>query len=122
MPGPRLITERQISEFRDQIKGQVILAPLTRGGNVPFRRLCADFGCKVTFGEMAFARMLLKGQLKEKALLQRAANERCYGVQIATNNIAEGVGAAKLAAETGAQFVDLNVGCPIYEATRRGLG
>ena len=33
-----------------------------------------------------------------------------------------GVAACELAAEAGADWVDLNCGCPIYEATRRGLG
>ena len=36
--------------------------------------------------------------------------------------IDEGVKAALMAAEAGADFVDLNCGCPIHEATRRGLG
>lgn len=44
------------------------------------------------------------------------------GVQIATNNVGEGVAAARMAADAGAAWVDLNCGCPIYEATRRGLG
>ena len=100
----------------------MLLAPLTRGGNLPFRRLCADFGCEVAMGEMVFARYLIKGDRKESARLRRAPNEGFFGVQIATNNVEEGVDAAKLAAEAGAHFVDLNCGCPIYEATRRGLG
>lgn len=44
------------------------------------------------------------------------------GVQIATNVIDEGVAAGLKAAEAGADFLDLNCGCPIHEATRRGLG
>jgi hypothetical protein len=36
------------------------------------------------------------------------------GVQFATKTIDEGVKAARLAAEAGATFVDLNCGCPIY--------
>ena len=100
----------------------MILAPLTRGGNLPFRRLCADFGCEVSMGEMVFARHLLAGDPLEKARLRRAANEAFFGVQIATNEIDEGRGAIRLAHEAGADFVDLNCGCPIYEATRRGLG
>jgi tRNA-dihydrouridine synthase 3 len=40
----------------------------------------------------------------ERARLYKAANETCFGVQIATNNIAEGVAAAKLAQEAGARL------------------
>lgn len=100
----------------------MILAPLTRGGNLPYRRLCADFGCEASLGEMVYARHLLKGDRLEQARLRRASNERLFGVQIATNDVDEGVRAAALAASSGADFVDLNCGCPIYEATRRGLG
>ena len=56
-----------------------ILAPLTKGGNLPFRRLCADFGAEATMSEMSFARHLLRGAPQEKALLKRAANEACFG-------------------------------------------
>jgi tRNA-dihydrouridine synthase 3 len=71
---------------------------------------------------MAFARQLLRGDPKEKAMLRKAPNEQIFGFQIATKQIDEGVAAAKMAAEAGATFIDLNCGCPIYEATRRGLG
>lgn len=91
-----------------------ILAPLTRGGNLPFRRLCAEFGAEVTMSEMSFARHLLRGDPTEKARLRIAANEACFGFQIATNNIGEGVSAGKMAAEAGAAWLDLNCGCPIY--------
>jgi hypothetical protein len=42
-----------------------------------------------------------RGDRVERARLYKAGNERCFGVQIATNNIAEGVAAAKLAQEAG---------------------
>ena len=110
------------AELVEKLRGQVILAPLTRGNNLPFRRLCADFGAEVTMSEMAFARHMIKGDPKERTRLRRADNEQIYGVQIATNVIDEGVKAGLMAAEAGADFVDLNCGCPIHEATRRGLG
>ena len=56
-----------------------ILAPLTRGGNVPFRRLCVDFGAEATMSEMCFARMLLKGEPVERSRLRKAENEQCFG-------------------------------------------
>ena len=100
----------------------MILAPLTRGGNLPFRRLCTDFGLQTSVSEMIYARSLLRGDAVEQARLRRSEHEPTYGVQFATKQIEEGIEAIRLAEETGADFCDLNCGCPIYEATRRGLG
>jgi tRNA-dihydrouridine synthase 3 len=100
----------------------VVLAPLTVGGNLPFRRLCVELGADVTFGEMALVRKLLGGSPSEFALLKSHPDERFFGVQLADNkpdSLAEG---ARLAESRGARFVDLNCGCPIHEITRRGLG
>ena len=100
------------SRLLDPLQGKMILAPLTRGGNLPFRRLCADYGMEVSFGEMVYARSLLKGNRQEQARLRRAPNEQFFGVQIATNDLEEGLHAAAIVAESGADFVDLNCGCP----------
>jgi tRNA-dihydrouridine synthase 3 len=108
----------EASPFQDK----VVLAPLTVGGNLPFRRLCAELGAEVTFGEMAVVRKLLGGSPSEFALLKSHPDEACFGVQLADNkpdSLAEG---ARLAESRGARFVDLNCGCPIHEITRRGLG
>ena len=106
------------SPFQDA----VVLAPLTVGGNLPFRRLCVELGAQVTFGEMAVVRKLLGGSPSEFALLKSHPDEPFFGVQLADNKpdtLAEG---ARLAESRGARFVDLNCGCPIHEITRRGLG
>lgn len=100
-------------DVQARLKDQLILAPLTRGGNLPFRRLCADFGANVTYSEMAYARMLMKDNLvgrRERSRLYRAPNEQCFGLQIATNVISEGVFSGKLAREGGIDFIDLNCG------------
>jgi tRNA-dihydrouridine synthase 3 len=94
------------------------------GGNLPFRRLCVELGARVTFGEMAVVRKLLRGggSPSEFALLKSHPDEPFFGVQLADNkpdSLAEG---ARLAESRGARFVDLNCGCPIHEITRRGLG
>lgn len=106
----------------EKLQGKMILAPLTRGGNLPFRRLCADLGMEAGVSEMVFARQLLKGDPIELARMRRAPNERLFGVQIASNDIEEACAAAQLIEKSGADWIDLNCGCPIHEATRRGLG
>ena len=104
--------------FRDA----VLLAPLTKGGNLPFRRLCVELGAKVTVSEMAVARDVVRGRRGEMALLRRAPEEACFGVQLADRHPEQLAAATRIALEHGADFVDLNLGCPIDLFCRRGLG
>ena len=106
------------SPFQDKL----VLAPLTVGGNLPFRRLCVELGADVTVGEMAVARKLLAGSRSEYALLKSHPDERFFGVQLADRAEASLVEAARIAESRGARFIDLNCGCPIEQITRRGLG
>lgn len=111
-------------EFQNSLSGQLILAPLTRGGNLPFRRLCVELGANFTMGEMAFARFMFKGgtQRKERALAKKGSAEKYFGFQFATKSSDEALRSIQLAKSEGATWADLNCGCPIYEATKRGLG
>ena len=36
----------------ERLRGQLILAPLTRGNHLPFRKLCAELGATVTMSEV----------------------------------------------------------------------
>jgi tRNA-dihydrouridine synthase 3 len=108
-----------VAEF---LRGQLILAPLTKGGNLPFRRLCVELGCRVTMGEMALAHKLIRGGRSETALLRRHPTEPVFGAQIAGRNPEQLAKAARLAQERGASFVDLNLGCPIDLFCRQGIG
>jgi tRNA-dihydrouridine synthase 3 len=102
--------------------GRIVLAPLTVGGNLPFRRLCTEMGAEVTVSEMVVVRKLVKGSTSEYALLKSHPDEAFFGVQLADRapeSLAEG---ARIAESRGARFVDLNCGCPIDQMTRRGLG
>jgi Dihydrouridine synthase (Dus) len=99
------------SKMQSELQHQMILAPLTLGGSLPFRRLCADFGTNVSTSDMVYARFLLQGDSIEKARLRIASKEHYFGVQIATNDIYEKKAAMKVATVAGTDFVDLNCGC-----------
>ncbi len=103
-------------------RSETLLAPLTKGGNLPFRRLCVDFGARITMSEMAYAKQVTRRSRSEMALLRHHPSETCFGVQIAAGNPRDAVKAGKIAADAGALFVDLNCGCPIHDVVRRGMG
>jgi tRNA-dihydrouridine synthase 3 len=69
-----------------------------------------------------FARFALRRNPVELARMKKHSSEQFFGVQIATNQISEGVNAGLLAYQNGADFLDLNCGCPIHETWKRGLG
>lgn len=103
-------------------RGRVFLAPLTKGGNLPFRRVCLAHGCTVTMGEMAYAYQVVKRSKSELALLRKHPDESCFGAQIAASRPAEAIAAGLAAVERGASWVDLNCGCPIHDVVKRGMG
>lgn len=100
----------------------LLLAPLTKGGNLPFRRLCVDLGAIVTCSEMAYAHNLAKGVGRELALLRHHPSETCFGVQIAAAKAELAAEGTAIAIARGARWVDLNCGCPIHDTVKRGMG
>ena len=98
------------------------MAPMTKGSNLPYRRLCVELGARVTVSEMTLARRLKQKRHAEFALIRRFDGEPCFGVQLAGLKPDEVAWAAALAEARGADFVDLNLGCPIDYFTRKGLG
>jgi tRNA-dihydrouridine synthase 3 len=95
---------------------------MTKGSNLPYRRLCQEFGARITMSEMTVARRLTQDRRNEFALIRRATDEQCFGVQLAGNKPEEMAWAATLVASRGADFVDVNLGCPIDYFTSKGLG
>ena len=109
-------------DLRQIFTGAVVMGPMTKGSNLPYRRLCAELGAQVLVSEMTVARRLKQKRRSEFALIRRFPGEPCFGVQLAGTNPEEMGWAAALVASRGADFVDVNLGCPIDYFTRKGLG
>ncbi len=108
--------------LRDTLQGALILAPMTKGSNLPYRQLCQELGARVTMSEMTVARRLKQKRRSEFALIRKAPDERFFGVQLAGNKPEEMAWAAELVVSRGADLVDVNLGCPIDYFTSKGLG
>jgi tRNA-dihydrouridine synthase 3 len=109
-------------DLRQRLDGALVLAPMTKGGNLPYRRLCAELGARVLMSEMTVARRLKQKRRGEFVLIRRAPDEPFFGVQLAGTDPEEMGWAAALVASRGADLVDVNCGCPIDHFTRKGMG
>ena len=109
-------------DLRQTLTGAVVMAPMTKGSNLPYRRLAVELGARVLVSEMAVARRLKQRRIGEFALIRRFEGEPCFGVQLAGTNAEEMAWAAALVESRGADFVDINLGCPIDHFTRKGMG
>ena len=91
--------------------------------NYPFRALCRRFGAGLFVSEMILAGPLVRGDAHSRRLADFGADEaprslQLYGVDPAT--VGEAV--RFLVGEGRVDHVDLNFGCPVRKATRKGGG
>lgn len=103
-------------------RGRLVMAPMTRGTDLPFRLLAREWGAVVCQGEMAYAHRTGNGDRGDLPLLRRHPKEEVFGAQLAGKIPEVMAEAARVAEAQGADFVDVNLGCPIDEVTRRGFG
>lgn len=104
-------------------KDKSYLAPLTTVGNLPFRRICKEFGADITCSEMVLASSLLQGHNQEWALTKRHESEDLFGIQVCGNNpymLSKSV--QVLQENVDMDFLDLNLGCPLDQIYKHGAG
>ena len=121
-----------------------LLAPLTTQGNLPFRRMCVDFGAQLTYSEMALSMPLIQGAKAEWALMKAHESELSpprytpmsvvrgydhtkdlkFGAQISANKPWNAMKATEIMTKLlpHLRVIDLNCGCPIELVCRQGAG
>ena len=105
------------------LAGSLTLAPMAGASDFAFRHVCRSLGAAMTTTEMVSARALVYRDEKTKELLYIPEGEHPSAVQIFGHEPEIMAEAAAMALElSGADVLDINMGCPVGKIVRNGDG
>jgi nifR3 family TIM-barrel protein len=104
------------------LENPLILAPMARITQLPLRRLAREAGCALVVTEMMSANGLVHRSKKTKALLASHPSERPLAAQIFGSDPAVVREAATMVERSGADILDINLGCSVRKVVRQGAG
>lgn len=105
------------------LEAPLLLAPMAGVTDAAFRLICREEGAAFTCTELISSKALCFHDKKTYSLLRRFPGERPSAVQIFGSDPACMAEAAAIALEeTGAQIIDLNMGCPMGKIVNNGDG
>ncbi len=105
-----------------QVDNPIALGPMAGVTDWAFRTVCAELGANITITEMVSSRALVYKDKKSAALLRKNQGSLC-GAQIFGNDPAIMAEGARLALEiSNADFIDINMGCPMPKIANSGDG
>ncbi len=106
-----------------KVESRVALGPMAGVTDLAFRTVCREMSGCYTVTEMVSAKALCYGDKKTVSLLELGAEEHPAAVQIFGSD--EGCmekGAAIALEKSGADVVDINMGCPMPKVVKNGDG
>lgn len=106
-----------------KIDGKLALAPMAGVTDIGFRYVCKQAGAALVYTEMVSAKALVYQDSKTRSLLQTMPDDHPVGAQIFGSEAEIMAEAAALALEiSGADFIDINMGCPVGKIAGNGDG
>ena len=102
---------------------RLVLAPMAGVTDLAFRTVCREKGAAFTYTEMVSSKGLLFNDAKSRKLLQIGVDEHPCAAQIFGSDPDSMGKAAAMAAEiSGADCIDINMGCPTSKIISSGDG
>lgn len=115
LPPVKLFSER----FGD---ARYLMAPMAGITDTVYRSLIREMGAQVVISELLSAEGLVRGGKKTLELMQYCEAERPVGIQIFGHDIRTMTEAVRIVQGAGADFVDINLGCPVKKVVCDGGG
>jgi len=98
------------------------LAPMAGITDLPFRHICKRFGAGLLVTEMIASRAVDQGRVRTGRMAEIGRDEHPVGIQIAGSDSDYMREAARWAASRGADFIDINMGCPVKKICKQVAG
>ena len=106
-----------------ELNTKIVLGPMAGVTDLAFRTVCRELSGCYTVSEMVSAKALCYGDKKTATLLRLGEGEHPAAVQIFGSEEASMEKGAALALEiSGADIVDINMGCPVPKVAQNGDG
>lgn len=105
------------------VNSKLALAPMAGVTDLAFRTICRELGAGLTYTEMVSSKALVFQDKKTLRLLELGDGETPAAVQIFGSEPETMAQAAVRALEiSGADFIDINMGCPVGKIVKSGDG
>ena len=104
-----------------ELENNLILAPMAGVTDLPFRKICKQFGPGLVCTEMVSSKAIYHDDSKTKLLMNTDGEKRPISMQIFGSDEETMGYAAKYVSEI-ADIVDINMGCPAPKVVKNGDG
>ena len=104
------------------LANNLVMAPLAGVSNLPFRLIAREAGACLAFTETVSGKGLVQGGRKTWGLLETSPREAPVAFQLFGAEPEILGEASRRLADTGAAWLDLNVGCPVKKFIKNGAG
>lgn len=114
---------KSLSGLIAQARSPFWLAPMAGITDAAFRELMDEMGAGVLISELVSAKGLLYQSDKTKKMTRIHPRPRTItGIQLFGESAEDIITGARIVQEEGADFIDLNLGCPVKKVVKKGCG
>lgn len=99
------------------------MAPMSGITDVCYRQLLDEMGAGVLISELVSAKGLVFNSEKTQRMIRIHENRSTLtGIQLFGESVEDFIAVAPLVKEQGADFIDINLGCPVKKVVKKGCG
>ena len=98
------------------------LAPMAGITDCPFRSFMRERGCGIVTTELISAKSLQIENEKSHQLMAFTRDQKPIGVQLFGEELEALAVASQVVEQNGADFIDMNFGCPVSKIVKKGAG